>query len=103
MACVYLATQQSLGRHVALKLLAPALASDPTATERFLREARIAAKLHHPNIVDIHDVGIHDGVPYMAMAYEPGGTVAQAASVADAPSHALRCVRDIAGALDFAH
>ena len=62
MATVYLAVQQSLGRHVALKLLIPSLARDPVATERFLREARIAAKLHHPHIIEIHDVGIHDGL-----------------------------------------
>lgn len=103
MATVYLAVQQSLGRHVALKLLIPSLARDPVATERFLREARIAAKLHHPNIIEIHDVGIHEGLPYMAMAYEPGGTVAQSISHADTPVHALRTARDIAAALDFAH
>ncbi len=103
MATVYLAVQQSLGRHVALKLLIPSLARDPVATERFLREARIAAKLHHPHIIEIHDVGIHDGLPYMAMAYEPGGTVAQLINHADTPMQALRIVRDIASALDFAH
>ncbi len=70
MATVYLATQLSLSRHVALKVLAPALANDPVATERFLREAQIAAKLHHPHIVEIHDVGVVDGNPFMAMAYQ---------------------------------
>ncbi|MEO7251493.1 MAG: protein kinase [Arenimonas sp.] len=103
MATVYLALQQSLGREVALKILSPALAQDATATERFLREARLAANLHHPNIVPIHDVGIHDGTPYMAMEYVPGGNVAPAAVAANDPDAVLRTVRDIAGALDHAH
>ncbi len=103
MATVYLAQQKSLGREVALKVLTPALASDKVATERFLREARVSAKLHHPNIVAIFDVGVHEGVPYMAIAYEPGGTVAGYAQAKNDPKVALRIIRDIANALDFAH
>ena len=103
MATVYLAEQLSLGRQVALKVLLPALALDPIATERFLREARFAAQLHHPNIVAIHDVGVANASPYMAMAYEPGGTVAQATQGRDDPAFALRVIRDIAKALDYAH
>lgn len=103
MATVYLAQQKSLGRDVALKVLTPALASDPVATERFLREARVSAKLHHPNIVAIFDVGVHEGVPYMAIAFEPGGTVAGYANARNDPKVALRIIRDIANALDFAH
>jgi serine/threonine protein kinase len=103
MATVYLAQQKSLGREVALKVLTPALASDPVATERFLREARVSAKLHHPNIVAIFDVGVSEGVPYMAIAYEPGGTVAGYAQAKNDPKIALRIIRDIANALDFAH
>ena len=75
MAKVYLAVQQSLGREVAVKILSPTLAQDTNASERFLREARLAASLHHAHIVAIHDVGMHDGVPYIAMQFEPGGTV----------------------------
>lgn len=103
MATVYLAVQESLGRKVALKVLLPHLARDPVATERFLREARFAAQLHHPNIVAIHDVGSHDGNPYMSMGYEPGGTLAQATEGRDDPGFALRVLRDIANALDYAH
>ena len=103
MATVYLAQQQSLRREVALKILSPALAQDEIATERFLREARISAKLHHPHIVAIYDVGLHDGVPYMSIAYEPGGTVAQKTDARGDAKFALRIVRDIAGALDYAH
>jgi TolB-like protein/tetratricopeptide (TPR) repeat protein len=103
MATVYLAVQQSLGREVALKVLAPALAKDATANERFLREAHIAARLHHPNIVAIHDVGVHEGTPYMAMAFEPAGTIAALAATGADRGGALRAVRDIAAALDYAH
>ncbi len=103
MATVYLAVQESLGREVALKVLLPSLARDPVATERFLREARFAAQLHHPNIVAIHDVGVHDGNPYMSMGYEPGGTVANLIEGREDPRFALRVVRDIASALDYAH
>ena len=103
MATVYLAVQESLGRDVALKVLLPALAQDAIATERFLREARFAAQLHHPNIIAIHEVGVSDGNPYMSMAYKPGGTVAQTTQGQDDPTFALRVVRDIAKALDYAH
>ncbi|HET7843886.1 MAG TPA: serine/threonine-protein kinase, partial [Xanthomonadales bacterium] len=101
MATVYLARQHSLGRSVALKVLSPALAHDPEATGRFLREARIAASLRHPNIVAVHDVGTHEGLPYMAIAYEPAGSVAPLAPMD--PARTLAVVRDIALALDHAH
>ena len=103
MAEVHLATQLSLGREVALKILSPDVAGDPTLRERFLQEARIAAQLHHPNIIAIHDVGTHDGVAYIAMEYEPGGTVSPKTGVPLDAASALRIVRDIAGALDYAH
>lgn len=103
MGTVYLALQESLDREIALKVLLPALASDPIATERFLREARYAAKLHHPNIAAIHEVGTHAGTPYMAMSYEPGGTLAQALHAPMEPGRALGVIRDMASALDHAH
>lgn len=101
MATVFLAIQESLGREVALKLLSPSLAADPVATERFLREGRIAAKLAHRHIVGIHDVGVHEGQPYLAMEYMPGGVVAT--SIALAPAEALEITRQVALALDHAH
>jgi serine/threonine protein kinase/tetratricopeptide (TPR) repeat protein len=103
MGSVWLAVQESLGREVALKLLSPHLSADPLASERFLREARIAAKLVHRHIVGIHDVGVHAGQPYLAMEYMPGGTVAPAEGEAMAPREALEVVRQIALALDRAH
>ena len=101
MATVWLAVQESLGREVALKLLSPQLASDPAASERFLREGRIAAGLVHRHIVGIHDVGVHEHQPYLAMEFMPGGTVSTDAPYP--PSAALAIVREMALALDHAH
>src|SRR5262245_60451470 len=67
MGVVYEAVQESLGRHVALKVLPADAAADPTYLERFRREARSAARLHHTNIVPVFDVGEHDGVHFYAM------------------------------------
>lgn len=103
MAVVFLAVQQSLGREVALKVMSPGSDQDPTLAERFLREARIAASLHHPHIVAIHDFGVHDGRLFIAMEYEPGGSVLPPHGECLEPRAALRVVRDIAGALDYAH
>ena len=98
MATVYLAVQESLQRQVALKLLSPALAADPQAAERFLREGRIAAKLTHRHIVSIHDVGVHAGQPYLAMEYLPGGTLAAPMP----PAQAMLVLREVAFALEHA-
>lgn len=71
---VYLARDPELDRLVALKV--PVL-SGAKAEERFLREARAAAALNHPNLCPVYDAGRADGVPYLAMAYVPGLTLAQ--------------------------
>jgi serine/threonine protein kinase/WD40 repeat protein len=72
MGVVYEAEQQSLGRHVALKVLPAAAAADSTLLKRFRREAKAAARLHHTNIVPVHDVGESDGIHYYAMQYIQG-------------------------------
>jgi tetratricopeptide (TPR) repeat protein len=74
MGAVYLAHDPELDRPVALKV--PRL-DGPEAEERFLREARAAAALSHANLCPVHDVGRADGVPYLAMAYLPGPTLAE--------------------------
>jgi len=66
MADVYLAEQQSLGRHVAVKVLRPATLRHPAAVERFMQEARAAAALVHGNIVQIHEVACVDGIHFLA-------------------------------------
>ena len=79
MATVYLARQLSLGREVALKLMSPQIAASPDAAERFLREARVAAVVNHPNIVSVIDVGRADGQLFMALELVTGGDAAQLA------------------------
>jgi serine/threonine protein kinase/WD40 repeat protein len=69
MGVVYEAEQESLGRHVALKVLPFEAAADPHRLQRFRREARSAARLHHTNIVPVHDVGAHQGIHYYAMQF----------------------------------
>ncbi len=103
MASVYLAMQESVEREVALKIMAPQLTIDPSFGERFLREARIAAKLHHRHVVSIYDVGVHDGIHYCAMEYLCGGPVMRRGAPPLAVKPALRCVREIAQALHYAH
>jgi eukaryotic-like serine/threonine-protein kinase len=72
MGVVYEAVQESLGRHVALKVLPAAGLMSPTHLERFRREARAAARLHHTNIVPVFGVGEHEGVHYFAMQFIRG-------------------------------
>jgi tRNA A-37 threonylcarbamoyl transferase component Bud32 len=75
MATVYLARQADLQRLVALKELSSFRQSDPTFTQRFLRESRLAGSLSHPNIVTVHEYFESGGVPYIAMEYVPRGSL----------------------------
>ena len=75
MAVVYLAHDAELGRRIALKELYALGAADRSLVQRFVREARVAGSLSHPNIVTVHDFFEHDGVPYIAMEYVPGGSL----------------------------
>src|SRR3954452_24449968 len=75
MAVVYLARQTALDRLVALKELGGLHAADPQAAQRFVREARMAGSLSHPNIVGVHDYFEHDGTPYIAMEYIQRGSL----------------------------
>src|SRR5207248_3607749 len=72
MGVVYETEQISLGRRVALKVLPPATLLDPKHRQRFEREARAAARLHHTNIVPVFGVGEHDGQPYYVMQFIDG-------------------------------
>jgi eukaryotic-like serine/threonine-protein kinase len=76
MATVYLAHDGELERPVALKILAENLAGDATFRDRFEREARLAARLSHPNVVRVFDVGESDGRPFIVMEYVEGDTLA---------------------------
>jgi eukaryotic-like serine/threonine-protein kinase len=77
MAVVYLAQDEELGRPVAIKVLADNLAGDESVRERFLREARLAGRLSHPNVVQVFDAGEAEGRLFIVMEYVPGHTLVQ--------------------------
>ena len=102
MATVYLAQDQELHRPVAVKVLAENLASDAALRERFLREARLAARLSHPNVVSVYDAGeTEDGLPYIVMEYVPGTTLAELGRVP--PHEAVELVLQACRGLAHAH
>jgi eukaryotic-like serine/threonine-protein kinase len=76
MAVVYVAEDAELGRPVAVKVLAEQFAADDEFRRRFVREARLAARLSHPNVVHVYDAGEEDGRPFIVMELVPGETVA---------------------------
>ncbi|MBI4614059.1 MAG: SUMF1/EgtB/PvdO family nonheme iron enzyme [Planctomycetes bacterium] len=92
-----------LGRHVAVKRLAPEAAARPGATQHFLDEARMTARLEHPAIVPVHGMGEgEDGLPYFTMARLAGKSLAERAPEMAHPA-LFRAIRRVAEALDFAH
>ncbi len=104
MGTVYAAHDQSLDRTVALKLLSPALLGRADAIARFEREARAAARLTHPGIVTVYELGHGDEGPFIAMELLDG--VDLAAAIAERrlqPGLRLRLMVDVCRALDFAH
>ncbi len=84
MAVVYLVRQPALDREVVLKRL-DLERDDPTLAQRFVREARLAAALDHPNVVTLFDFFEHDGVPYIAMEYVAGGSLRSLVGTLDLP------------------
>ena len=77
MATVYLAEQDNVERPVAIKELKPGLPNFNEYSERFVREAKIAANLSHPNLVTIHDFGVSEGILYLVMEYLQGQSLTQ--------------------------
>jgi serine/threonine protein kinase len=105
MGVVYLATQLSLDRPVALKVIAPELAGDVLFRERFKRESRIAASIEHPNVIPVYEAGEGDGLLYLTMRYVEG-TDLKALLEADGtlePARAARLLAQVAAALAAAH
>jgi hypothetical protein len=101
---VYRARDTRLGREVAVKVLPPAFASDPDRLRRFEQEARAAGRLEHPNILVIHDVGTHEGSPYLVTELLEGETLrARMAPGALPPRKAIDCALQIARGLAAAH
>jgi len=105
MGVVFLAREVHLDRLVAIKLLPPERAADPTLRQRFLREARLAAKLSHPNIIPIHAVEENAGFVYFVMAFVDGETLTQRVRTrGPLPSaEGARVLREVAWALAYAH
>jgi serine/threonine-protein kinase len=105
MAHVFLAEDVRLGRQVAVKVLAPELAANPNAVERFRREAEAAAALSHPNIVAVYDWGTADHTAFLVMQYVPGADLRQVLRQRGPlpEREALRLGADIAAALEVAH
>jgi serine/threonine-protein kinase PpkA len=104
MATVHLATQTSLEREVALKVMSQALAADPTFSKRFLQEARMLASLAHPNIVAVYDVGVTaNQLHYFSMQYLPGGDLAGKVRRGIEERDLVIAVAGVARALGYAH
>jgi WD40 repeat protein len=105
MAVVFRALDERLGRVVALKVLAPALAADEAFRQRFIRESRSAAAVDHPHVIPVFEAGEADGVLFIAMRYVPGGDVGTLVR-REGPLPAARAggiISAVASALDAAH
>jgi hypothetical protein len=106
MATVYLARDLKLDREVAIKLLADNYAGDDEVRKRFSREARLAARLDHPNVVQVFDVGEEDDRPYIVMEHVDGGTLADRLNGrkrAMARAESLRLLGQLCDGLAHAH
>lgn len=103
MATVFLATQHSVGRTVALKIMKPSLDKDPEFHQRFQREANIIGQLSHPNIIPIYDIGRHEGFNYISMEFFSKGALDEKIKQGLPPEQALRITIGIAAALEQAH
>lgn len=104
MAAVFLAEQESFQREVALKVMFPQIAKEPGFAERFLQEARTVARLTHPHIIVVHDVGVANGLHYFAMEYHTGGDLTHRIRNGGITAYqALTITSQIADALALAH
>jgi serine/threonine protein kinase len=104
MGVIYRARQTSLGRDVALKVILAGAGATEEERARFRAEALTVARLQHPNVIQVHDVGEHDGVPFLAVEYIGGGNLQD--RLADRPMSvpgAVRLVYAVAHAVGAAH
>lgn len=104
MGVVYEGVHESLGRRVALKVLPRVNVADATARERFRREAETTARLQHPNIVQIFEVGEHDGQPFLALEFVSGPNLGhQLRRALQPPLQSAALVETLARAVHYAH
>lgn len=104
MATVYRAYHEALDRYVAIKVLHPLYSGDESFLRRFEREARLVARLEHPNIVPIYDFAYHNEHPYLVMRYVEGQTLKERQHRGDFSQSEIRAiVSAIASGLDYAH
>jgi tetratricopeptide (TPR) repeat protein len=104
MGIVYKARQLRLNRFVALKMLSAGAYAGPPERARFQREAEAVASLRHPNIVQVYDVGDHDGCPYFTMELLEGGSLAQSLAGTPQPARqAAALLATLAEAMQVAH
>lgn len=104
MGAVYKARQATLDRTVALKILPREVGNDPAFAERFTREAKALARLNHPHIVTIHDIGQAGGLYYIVMEYIDGANLRQMMNTQTlTPQQALVLVPQLCEALQYAH
>ncbi|WP_119068625.1 serine/threonine-protein kinase [Aggregatilinea lenta] len=103
MATVYRAYQPSMHREVAIKIIAPGLASDPEFMARFEREAQIIARLQHPHILPVYDFGRDESNAYLVMRLMDGGHLAAELDGPLKPERVVELTRQIGSALDYAH
>jgi len=103
MATVYLATQESLDREVALKVMQPQAGTDKSMCDRFLKEGKIIAKLGHPNIVTIYDIGCYQSHYYMSMEFCAAPNLKERIHSTEGVRNPLQILRQIGDALRCAH
>src|SRR5262245_29539907 len=104
MATVYEAYDPSLERSIALKVLPPEFLHEQAFARRFRREAKVIARLEHPNIVPIYASGIDEGIPWMSMRLLTGGSLGARLDRSRLPiGQSLQILRKVADALDYAH
>jgi serine/threonine-protein kinase len=104
MGVVWSATDSTLGRPVAIKVLPPSFAADPERLARFEREARVLASLNHPNIATVYSVHVVEGDRLLTMELVPGEDLAARIGRGQVPvAEALEIARQIALALEAAH
>ncbi|MGC9667300.1 Stk1 family PASTA domain-containing Ser/Thr kinase [Planosporangium sp. 12N6] len=105
MATVYTAVDERLERTVALKIIHPTQASEPRFLERFTDEAKVIARLTHPNVVAVYDQGTHEGLPYLVLEYVRGRTLREVLTDRRrlAPADALAIMEQMLAAIAASH